>query len=282
MRRYILSLLLCCISSLAGHAQIPNASFEEWTVGSHFESPSQWTTNQDIFIDRLARDTISTDGIYALRIEPSPLSGFAGCSNIASISVPLDAPLPHNQSLYFDARIIPDSLVSSLVGSYLRIIIRSYDNEDLLNTISWERREITPQYQRFEIPLENDNANLLTITIIGGGVLASNDPCIFRSTAWIDYLRFDTSSPVSAADIILDTPAFSVFPNPSAGTIFIKPIHRADKYFRILNTTGKIVQEGPINLPHTLVELDAPGLYWIQLVSLDGKVSPVAKVIVVY
>jgi len=86
----------------------------------------------------------------------------------------------------------------------------------------------------------------------------------------------------SAADPFAGVVQLQAYPNPFKNQLMVRlqlPNGVFQGTIQVWNALGQLIKSVPVNSELLLVELAAPGVYWLKAVSAEGKVSAVTKVI---
>ena len=251
-------LVFCTLSALC---QIPNGGFEDWETIQNYEKPLLWQTNQDSNIVRFMKDTIRAEGAYSLKIVPGTVTAWANCRSIASTSVKLAASVGEDQSLYFQARSIPDNPFG---GTYLEVSGKFFAGSALVSNYEWKNFDEIVDFTAVELPIPSPDVDSLSINIFGGALNGPTDGCGNKSISWIDGFEIKPSTTTNILEALDGYPVL-VFPNPVGTTVhFDNPTSGAWEKIEVFDSSGRLKAK-ETNTDKMEVSGLPVGIYYVRL-----------------
>lgn len=269
----IFSLAVILFLSLIVSAQDLNWGFEDWEMDNEIETPTGWSVNHfvnntdSLWVNRFYKDSIHViEGNYSLRAEKDDqvTSAFMDCTSRADLFLELNDPLGSGMSVYFSAKAEGRN---ELGETFLGVTVGFSDGLDYLGRVEWLIYEEIEEFVEIELPIEFDEAKVISISIEGASQNGALDGCNLNSQVWIDALRIAQSTTVDVLD--LSTEEIQFFPNPTIGMITLSTYEMHNNYFSVTNTTGKIIQEGIV--VNDQIILKNGGLNFLTIYNDDGS-----------
>lgn len=275
------------------HAQValPNPGFENWESIGVYEEPTDWNSanecSDQISIYAVGKSTDAHSGSFSARMVTQDLGGIIKINGVITTSTMICIP-PYGITggTSYDQR--PDSIVGwykyAAVGldtGYAQVII--FNGNDTIGYAKAPTWGITSVWTRFSAPIVYTSTQAATMASIlfnsswgngnenqgfaGSELLVDDIELIFNSVGINDDTR---------------TAGWSIYPNPTAGALYIESSGSEDAFLEILNITGKrMVYErvGQMASKLDLSELVA-GVYLYQLRSLEDQLIRTGKLVV--
>ncbi|NVO18363.1 MAG: T9SS type A sorting domain-containing protein [Bacteroidetes bacterium] len=295
MKKLLFATILSTVVYIV-NAQIPNASFENWTNFGTYDSPDRWGN---------MNPTTASAGVYTLlKGTSTPAAGLAyvklTTKGVGSAVVPgiivsgqLDS-LTYRPISGFPFNSRPQSLKgkwqhmgygadAATVAAWLTKWNSSFQQRDTIASLSFTTTGMMHSWESFTLPFVYRNPNDPDTAVIM--ISSSGKVPVKNSFIWIDDLSFN--------GIVLGTETheipsgISIYPNPASSFLHINLYSSKDDHaiVSLIDNIGKrvIVQEMEIMTGTNQLTLDfdkdlRSGIYFLQINSSAGLIS--RKVIV--
>ncbi len=267
--------LLFCFSSSLAFTQIPNGGFESWTSSFNYEEPEFWETNNDTTHIRVARDPLSIEGEYSMKLSSNVTTAFLDCTSKATLNYKLTQPVGVDNSFSFNLRLLPDSSTNS-TSTFFSFFCLPFVNGMSQPAIIWQSDETYEDFTKIEIPILNPEIDSIFVEIASGAIGTVNDGCAINTEAWVDGFSIDVSS-TSTDD--LTKSKVSIYPNPTDQIVFIEQENNEYHEYFLFNSCGQKIQHG--DLSRSEISIDGPGIYFLQLIGDFAKNQNIVQKIVV-
>lgn len=193
------------------HAQIPNASFENWVIENNFETPEFWhTNNYSTNFTSVSKVDYLTEGNFAMKVKSNGPSfegkapGYAYCTF-----------LPNAQYNFLELSYRIDLIVSE--GSIL-VIVSQFEGADYKRIGTWTSETMTTQIEQAQLPFKLVNNDSVKVEIFAATKITSLGYEGY-SEVIVDGMHLDIRSGIDT-DVIDYT--FQILPNPTSGMITIQ------------------------------------------------------------
>ncbi len=262
MKTLFVSLLL--LGTYCSYSQIPNNSFEHWSIVEGIEEPDGWFSNNTQSHISVQKTIDAYSGDYAVEIISNGPSFEGTAPGWVKTTV-----FPETQfnrlSLYYKC----DSLVAPAVG---KITTASWINGSTNIVGAFEISQLNSMYELLTIPLSlNEIPDSLTISLTA--------KTINNGVAYIGYakLKFDSiylDYSTGINETLNYLTKIRVYPNPANTILTIDlPEETVDKEisFKLIDLGGMVISKGRINTNKEIINIQniSKGTYIIQLTSND-------------
>lgn len=269
----IFTLLILLWTSCLGFAQIPNASFEDWSPQNNYETPDLWNTNQDTLYQRVTKDSINVDGDYSIKLSSNSPSAWVDCTSTAFVTTKLDEPIGEGQNLSFYLKCQPDDDQEDFVHFNFRA--RYFITGDFKDEYVYTATQIYNEFTLIELPNIPVGVDSMSIYLLSGAINGSDDGCYNYTTSWVDAIKLKDRT--STND--LEYNSLVVYPNPSSGLFHVSQSDDEYDMFKVLDLLGREIMTG--SLSKTQINITTKGPYFLQLFSKEAKERDIVRKIVV-
>lgn len=234
------TLILLFVSASLLSQTVPNGGFEEWEVTPQFSlDPVGWETDNTQLIVSTSQDMEPYQGMYAMKVEPI----MNGIGEYGEASVTLDmGGLP--DGLFFQAKYW--RTFTAGVG----VTVDFYYEEDIVHTQSWYPTDTASSWMQAQMtfpPIDIATTHAIIRVFVAIGDFAPGE-------GWISVDAMDFGFTTSTAD--QDRPQISLYPNPVSDRFVLEGVDSGTP-FRIIDSQGRLVQQGVQGIENRLEDLSA-------------------------
>jgi len=290
MNKFYLVVLISLISSLL-HAQVPNASFENWTAMGTYDLPDQWgnmnTSTAATGIFTTAKGTPGAAGSYFVKLTTKDVGGVvtpgmivSGLLNTANWKPKSGFPYSlRAETLKGKYQFMGYNSDSATISAWLTKWNTSLNRRDTIASLVKKTTGMVHVWTALSLPFiyrSTENPDTAVIMISSSSVAPKKNSFI-----WVDDLLLDGL--VTAVQQQEPVQEAVVFPSPAQNEVNLEfsSRHNADGLVQILDNTGKIISQSAVRIregSNTLrTELGtlhpAPGMYFIRLQTQDGTLT---------
>ncbi len=250
---------------------IPNGNCEYWTTKS-LTTPNGWagSLSYNSPTTSLVRSTDAAGGTYAIRLDNS-LAGGGAYATTMNAGGGFKPSFPINikpDTLYCYAKWLPQNNDTAVIQVSL------WDSGDLIGVGETKLTAAVNAYSLFKLPVgyfgqPGRTPDSATIILAGFNFTGGyGTPRAYgNSSLTVDEIGFNMPWPLAIQN--LNTPGFTVYPNPVSGTLYIGGLLNAGEPIAIFASDGKLVKqikaESETNGITSLRTDDLPnGLYLIK------------------
>ncbi len=288
-----LSTLLIALSlGYVAEAQIPNASFENWTAFTGYDRPNEWST-ADSALAALVPGTHTCD-----KMTPAPVGTYY--MKLTSVTVPLVGVLPgvaaSGAVTVSGTTVVPrtgfpmSTRPQNLTGQWQYtpsgadqgsiMILTTKWNGTSRDTVSFTNHLLSgtvSSFTTFSIPLtyiHGSTPDTGIIFILSGKATGG----VAGSTVSIDDLAFTGSVPNGVVNVNSNKSEISIFPNPASkyANVSYMSTTAGNVHITVTNVSGRVVSEmdykkmrGSNDFPIQVSKM-AAGMYYVQIADEQG------------
>ncbi len=287
MKQSYILLTLFGVLSVCGFAQIPNASFENWSNTPGYPSPDGWDNLNDSTMSAAtytcAPDSPGTSGQLYLNLVTRNIQGIGMVSGVACLGslskTDLKHPHPISPGFAYTNRPTYFSGMWQYMGSgndvgYIAVLLSKWDSTNhVRDTIAYTYYRLTNMamvWTPFSLPLTYSNTgnpdSAMIMLSASGLTPAAASFLLVDQVAFTDYNLADGIINISGGNEI------SAYPNPSHDQLMIKSIYNIS-FANITDMTGRIVSIGnPIDSNHYILSTAdfATGTYLVKILTSSG------------
>lgn len=287
MKKLFTLILSTIVINYSANAQaLPNPGFENWTAGSGYDNPNNWSTlNSSTSFLGIVTVTKSTDahsGTYSLRGETK----FIGAPFNQAAPALVTTGTINTTTQVIEGGIAytlrPDSVAGwmkyapvNIDTGYIEVLLMNANATDTVARARFDQPVAAAEWFRFSAPLEyfsSANPELSRVILLP----SSGYSPVVGSVVQFDDLEFVFTTGIHENSTKY---AFSVYPNPATEELFIKnPLTESAK-MQVYDVTGKQVNELNIGLNTTRINISTytSGIYLYTFTDNNSEILHTGK-----
>ncbi|MGE0637128.1 MAG: T9SS type A sorting domain-containing protein [Bacteroidia bacterium] len=265
---------------------LPNPGFENWTAGSGYENPNNWSTLNSatsfLGIVTVSKSTDAHGGTYSLRGETkfigAPFNQAAPAlvttGTINTTTQEIEGGIAYTER--------PDSVAGwmkyapvNVDTGYIEVLLMNANATDTVARARFDQPVAASEWFRFSAPFvysSSANPELSRVILLP----SSGYSPVVGSVVQFDDLEFVFTTGINENNEIYP---FSVYPNPATDELFIKnPLTQTAK-MQVYDVAGKKVNELNIGLNTTRASIStyAPGVYIYMFTDNNSEILHTGK-----
>lgn len=287
MKKLFTLILSGLIINFSANAQsLPNAGFENWTAGSGYDNPNNWSTLNSstsfLGIVTVSKSTDAHSGTYSLRGETK------------FIGAPFNQPAPalvttgtiNTTTQAIEGGIATSERPDSITGwmkyapvngdtGYIELILFANNYQDTIGRAKFYTTANLTEWTYFskEVEYESSAAVEASRVIL---LPSSGYQPVVGSVVQFDDIAFVTNTGINENNTKY---VFSVYPNPATDELFIKNPLAQTATMQVYDVTGKKVTQLNIGLNTTRTNIStySPGVYLYTLTDNNSEILHTGK-----
>jgi hypothetical protein len=290
MKKLFMLILSGIIINLSANAQsLPNAGFENWTAGSGYDNPNNWSTLNSstsfLGIVTVSKSTDAHSGTYSLRGETK------------FIGAPFNQPAPalvttgtiNTTTQVIEGGIATSERPDSITGwmkyapvngdtGYIEVLLFANNYQDTIGRAKFFTTAALSSWTYFSAAFEYSSTDAVEASRVILLPSSGYQPQV-GSVVQFDDLAFVTSTGINDNR---ERYVFSVYPNPATDELFIRnPLTQTAK-MDVYDVAGKKVAaiNVGLNTTRTNISMYSPGVYLYTFTGTNSEVLHTGKFVV--